>query len=308
MTPGSRWRAAATGVVLSAVLTCCSGDQGTPPEAAPVVPSVPTLSPVQIPPPGPPSGRLLADLRQSSRDAALGRMEVWLGNDTRRDVTPTRIRYLDPRFRRPLSGERLRLVPSRSERGYPLTLPRRPACDPAEGARGRLAGALVVVHDGHRTRLPVTDDNELVARYVAERCLELAVGRVAGLRFADAVPADAPGVGSTGRLTLVVSPRGVPGHVLRIDSVGGTPLLGAAGPAAWTPEVRVRSDGPVRRIELPVRPARCDEHGFLEAAGGTAFLVRLTLDGRPGQLVLRMAPAGASNAIAFARSSCGLDG
>ncbi len=90
----------------------------------------------------------------------------------------------------------------------------------------------------------------------------------------------------------MVRPRGVPGHVLRIDSVGGTPLLGAAGPAGWTPEVRVRSDGPVRRIELPVRPARCDDHVFMEAAGGTAFLVRLTLDGRPGQLVLRMAPAG----------------
>ena len=307
MTLRDRWRTAATGLLLSAVLSGCSGG-GTPPEAAPPAPSVPTLSPVQLPPPGPPSGRLLADLRQSSRDAALGRMEVWLANDTRRDVTPTRIRYLDPRFRGPLTGERLRLDPSRSERGYPLPLPRRPACDPVKHTREHRAGVLVVVHDGRRTRLPVTDDNDVVARYVAARCLELAVGRVARLDFADAVPADASGAGSTGRLTLVVRPRGVPGHVLRIDSVGGTPLLGAAGPAGWTPEVRVRSDGPVRRIELPVRPARCDDHVFMEAAGGTAFLVRLTLDGRPGQLVLRMAPEGASNAIAFARSSCGLDG
>ena len=70
----------------------------------------------------------LADLRQSSRDAALGRMEVWIGNDTRHDVTPTRIRYTDPRFRAPVAGERLRLNPSRSERGYPLALPAVPAC------------------------------------------------------------------------------------------------------------------------------------------------------------------------------------
>ena len=51
---------------------------------------------------GPPTGRLVADLRQSSRDAALGRMEVWIGNDTARDLTPTRITYTDPRFRRPV--------------------------------------------------------------------------------------------------------------------------------------------------------------------------------------------------------------
>ena len=38
-------------------------------------------------------------------------MEVWIGNDTRRDVTPTRILYSDPRFRRPVPGERLRLTP-----------------------------------------------------------------------------------------------------------------------------------------------------------------------------------------------------
>ena len=91
-------------------------------------PTVPTLSPIQLPPKGPPTGRLLADLRQSSRDAALGRMEVWIANDTARELTPTRITYRDPRFRSPVRGERLRPNPSRSERGYPLTLPSRPAC------------------------------------------------------------------------------------------------------------------------------------------------------------------------------------
>ena len=292
------------GAVLAALLCCtsCTGTSGPGPgRAGSPEPSVPTLSPIRLPPKGPPTGRLYADLRQSSRDAALGRMEVWIANDTRRDVTPTRITYTDPRFRRPVPGERLRLDPSRSERGYPLALPAVPACGKHRGP-----GRLRVTYAGRTVTLPVTDDNDVVARYVASRCLELAVDRVAPLRFADRVRVDRPGEGSTGTLVLVARPTGVPGHVLRIDAVGGTPLLGAAGSSSWRPRVRVRGDGPVQRLELPVRPARCDDHVFMESAGATAFLVSLRLDGRPGSLVVRMSPAGASAAIAFARESCGL--
>ena len=296
---------AAVGVLLLALLAGCgpSDRPGSNGSGSPE-PTVPTLSPVQLPPKGPPSGKLHAELRQSSRDAALGRMEVWLGNDTAYDVTPTRISYADPRFRRPIPGERLRTDPSRSERGYPLTLPARPACGADRGSTGRLT----VEHDGRRAELAVTDDNDIVERYLDSRCLELAVHRVADLRFADEVPADGSGKGSTARLVLVVRPTGRTGHLLRIDSVGGTPLFSAAGSSTWAPRATVRGDDPVRRIELPVEPARCDDHVFMESGGATAFLVRLHLDGRPGQLVLRMSPAGASAAIAFARDSCGLSG
>jgi hypothetical protein len=297
--PGLR---AAIGVLLLGVLAaaCGSGDE---PSGAPSSPTtgVRTLTPLPPPPSEPPTGRLYADLRQSSRDAALGRMEVWLVNDTRHDVTPTRIRYSDPRFRRPVAGERLRPDPAGSERGYPLALPGRPACGQRHGA-----GRLSVTYAGRTVTLPVTDDNDIVARHSASRCLELAVARVADLRFADTVPTDPDGDGSTGTLTLVARPTGRPGHVLGIETVGGTPLLGSAGGEAWTPRVRVRSDGPARRIELPVQPARCDDHVFMESAGATAFLVSLRLDGERGQLLLRMDPEGASAAIAFARDACGL--
>ena len=301
----SRLRAAAGVLLLGALAVACGPDDASSGPAGPAsssaTPPVPTLTPIKLPPKGPPTGKLLADLRQSSRDAALGRMEVWIGNDTRRDVTPTRILYSDPRFRRPVPGERLRLDPSRSERGYPLTLPAVPACGQHRGP-----GRLSVTYGGRTVSLPVTDDNDIVARYVASRCLELAVDRVARLRFSDRVAVDQQGQGSTGTLTLVVRPTGVPGHVLRIDAVGGTPLLGAAGGTSWRPRVTVHGDGPVQRIELPVQPARCDDHVFMESAGATAFLVALHLDGRPGSLVVRMGPAGASAAITFARDSCGL--
>ena len=83
-------------------------------------------------------------------------------------------------------------------------------------------------------------------------------------------------------------------------------MLTPARRPGWRPDVTVRSDGEPRRIELPVIPARCDGHAFLESGSATAFIVRLHLNGRPGDLVVRMSPAGAANALAFAREACGL--
>jgi hypothetical protein len=299
---------------LVVVLSGCGSDPAAPGTTSRSSPSpsptgVPTLAAITLPPPPPATGRLLADLRQSSRDVALGRMEVWIGNDTLRDVTPTAIRYHDPRFRGPVAGERLRIDPSRSERGYPLTLPRSPACGvPARAPVARPTVTVAYAVPGRpgtrRVTLPVSDDNDVVARYAAARCLELDVARVAPLSFADAVPVSADG--QTGTLTLVARPRGRPGPVLRVDTVAGTPLFSAAGRSAWAPRTIIRGDGPPTRIRLPVQPARCDDHVFMEAAGATAFLVGLHLDGRPGELVVRMSPAGTSAAISFARSACGL--
>ena len=109
-----------------------------------------------------------------------------------------------------------------------------------------------MTYGGRTVALPVADDNDIVARYVASRCLELAVDRVAVLRFADRVPADGTGTGSTGTLTLVARPTGVPGHVLRIDSVGGTPLLGAARSGLAAPGAGAqRGPGPADRAAGP---------------------------------------------------------
>ena len=296
-------RAAVTACAALLLAACSPAAEDRPHGATSPTPAVVTLSPLPPPPPQPLTGRLVADLRQSSRDAALGRFEVWIANDTRHGVDPTLVRYTDPRFRRPVDGQRLRLDPSRSERGYPLALPARPACGHHPG-RPRV----LVAYAGRRVTVPVSDEADVVARYVASRCLELAVRRVAELRWTDTVPADHPGADGTGTLTLVVRPTGTPGHVLRIDSVGGTPLLGSADGRPWRPGVTVRGGSGVRRVHLAVRPARCDDHVFLEAAGATAFLVSLHLDGRPGQLLLRMRPSGARAAIAFARDSCGLGG
>ena len=293
-----------TGLALALVVCGCgsSSSPATAPLASPSS-SISTLTPLPMPKTGPPAGRVVADLRQASRDAALNRFQVWIGNGLPRDLDPTRIRYRDPRFPDPIPGERLRLNPSGSERGYPLALPSRPVCS---GPRAGALGTVTITFAGRTLTVPVEDEADVVERYVASRCLELAVARVAELSFLDAVPADSPGEGGVGTLTLVVRPRGTPGGRLRIDSVGGTPVLTPARQSGWRPDVIVHSDGEQRRIELRVIPARCDGHAFLESGSATAFIVRLHLDGRPGQVVVRMSPAGAANALAFAREACGL--
>jgi hypothetical protein len=291
------------GAVVALVLSGCGG--GSSPQAEPdPSPSISTLTPLPMPDLGPPAGELVADLRQASRDAALNRFQVWIGNGLRHEINPTSIRYLDPRFRAPIPGQRLRANPPDGERGYPLALPARPRCDVRTGAA---PGSVAMAFEGRRVRIPVEDEADVVARYVASRCLELAVSQVAELSFADQVPVDGSGEGSTGTLVLVARPTGRAGTVLTVETVGGTPVLTAQGSSVWRPRVRVRGDGPVRRIELPVVPNRCDDHAFLEAGGATAFIVHLRLGRESGDLVIRMSDEGARNAIRFARDSCGLE-
>lgn len=302
----------AAALALSLLLAGCSddspgstpgadGNRSASPEPSP---SISTLTPIPLPPEPPPTGKITADMRQSSRDAAAGRMEVWLDNDTAATITPTRIVYTDPRFRSAEPGERLRAAPSQSTRGFPIYLPERPACDRRNAPEG--SGRVTVTY-GHTTRtLRVEDSTDVVGRYVRSRCEEIAIARVAELSWADQVADDPVELHSHATLTLVVRPTGTAGHQLVIDEVTGTPVLTSVGSGSWTPNARVSGTDPERRIELPLMPARCDAHAFQESGGATAFGVKVHLDGEPGQIILRMSTHGAANAIAYARQSCGL--
>lgn len=286
------------GLVVPALAGCSDGDPTASVEPSP---SISTLTPVPLPPPPPPSGRLRADMRQSSRDAAAGRMEVWVDNDTASQIRPRRIVYTDPRFAEPITASRLRPIPSQSERGFQILLPRRPACD---HPRGR--GTVTVTYGDTTKRLTVADSTDVAGRYASSRCLEIAVARVATLAWDDEVPASGQGgEGSTGTLTLVVTPTGRPGPALTVDTVSGTPVLAPVGTDVWRPDARVLGTDAPTRIGLPLKPNRCDAHAFAESGGATAFKIGLHLDDRPGQITLRMTTAGARNAIEFAKASCG---
>lgn len=303
----SRARVPALGLAIVVLLGGCGGDDtGSSPSAGSSSPTaVRTLTPLPYPEDPPPTGRLIADMRQSSIDASLGRMQVWLDNDTTHDVTPTKVLYRDPRLAKPLLGDNLRTNPAQSERGFPLYLPKRPPCRTVGGTPE--SGRLEVRYAGKVERIPVTDPTDVVGRYLSLRCQELALAKVADLSWSDAVPDDGSGVGAVGTLTLRIRPTGGPGHELVVNRILGTYLLGSADDqSAWDPGLKVAGDDPPASIDLPVRPFRCDSHAFLEGGGATAFRVEYTLDGLPGDILLRMSPRGMGNALGYARDSCGL--
>lgn len=288
-------------LVLAAVLLggCGGPDQpgGAPASGSPEPSQVRTLVPLPAPPEEPPSGRLLADMRQSSIDAALGQMQVWLDNDRPAGLEPRAVTYRDPRLPRPVAGQRLRPVPADTELGYPLTLPRRPVCDSTAPAE---SGVLLVRLASGVRRVPVTDPTDVVGRYLAQRCQELAVAEVARLRWAD---------DAAGTLTLQIRPTGRrPDSTLVVDAVAGSHLLGYGDdPAAWEPGLAVRGDDPPTTLPLPLVPTRCDGHAFAEGGGATAFRISYTLDGTPGRILLRMTPAGAASVLDWAAGVCGLE-
>jgi hypothetical protein len=295
----------ALGLLLATALTgafagCSSSSQdATAPAPSPSA-SIRTLTPIALPPPPPPTGRIRADMRQSSRDAAAGRMEVWIDNDLAHAIRPRRVTYTDPRFRTGLRGTRLRAIPSQSERGFPIYLPARPACDHPTGH-----GTVTVTFGDTTRRVRVADPTDVAGRYATSRCLEIAVAGVAHLSWSDEVPFDGK-TGDPSSLTLLVAPTGRPGPSLTIDTVSGTPVLSPVGTDVWRPGVTIHGTDPDSEVALPLQPTRCDAHAFAESGGATAFAVGLHLGGRPGQIILRMSTTGARNAIAYARGACGM--
>ncbi len=278
--------------VLAATLAACAHENDGRHERDE---SEPSYSVIPVPP-RPMTGTLDAVLRQSSRDAARGRMQVWLFNGTEDDVEPTRIQYADPRLSRPIAARRLRSMPSGLERGFPLPLPQ-PRCGRADPDP---PAVVLATADGTR-RLAVTDSIGIVQRFVEATCFTRAVQDVVSLAWDDTVSSD----GDVGTLTLVATPTGRPGR-LEILRVGATPVLKHPTTTTWQPGRVVEGDSRPQRIELPVVPARCDSHAFFEAGGATAFRLRLRLDGELGELVLRMSPQGAEAAIGYAIEACDL--
>jgi hypothetical protein len=170
-------------------------------------------------------------------------------------------------------------------------------------------GTVTVEYAGKKETLTVADETDVAGRYTRARCLELAIGEVATLSWADQVTPGDPtttAVGEEGTLTLVITPSGTAGYELTIDTVSGTPILSPVGTDAWRPDVTISGDQPPRTLDLPLKPTRCDAHAFAESGGATAFKIGVHLDGDPGQITLRMSPAGAANAIDYARASCGM--
>lgn len=317
------------------VTTACSGDDASPGSAGAAgsepssTRSLFSLTPVPQPPEQPPSGTLIADIQQSSRDGALNRFEVWVDNDTTEPITPTQVTYHDDRFRTPMPGTRLRDIPAQARRGFPIYQPDRPACDHSAtdtatntagtAASGTASGTVTVeytVHGQHQTTtVPVSDEAEVIARITSARCLELAVAQIAHLSWADQITTTdnssdssdggQAAEGSVGTMTLVIDTTGTPGPTLVIDTIVGNPVLSPGTLGVYDAHLTITGDQPPQRIPVPVTPTRCDLHAFGESGSFGAFAFNVHIDGQPGQFVLRMGTTAAKNAIDYAKASCG---
>lgn len=267
------------------VLVGCQGAS----ESGPAAPTreVEEETPVEL--------RLGAELTQDSRDSAATRVAVVVTNGGGGPVTPTALEYADPRLSAPLTGGRLREIPAGSERRFPL-----PLVDPVCGGPVEQSGHLTVRVGSAEQRVAVRDDVGVIERWVQRRCAELDVAAVAPLEFTQVRVQ--PG-GGRADLVLTATPTGEGSGAYVIESVAGTPVFTSAG-EPWRPGVRVPARGGPVQVVLPARPARCDGHVFGEAAGATAFLVGVLLDGRQREVVVRMDPGLSAEALDFAATAC----
>jgi len=303
-----RTLAAALVLAAGALAGCGGDDQPGAPSAAPApspTQSLYTLTPIPLPPKPPPSGKLVADIEQSSRDGAANRFQVWIDNDTDATITPTRVTYHDDRFRADLVGTRLRDIPSQARRGFQFEEPDQPACD-----RTAKSGTVTVDYtvDGEQksATVPVSDEAEVIERIASSTCLELSIEKVAHLSWADEVTASGDGgKGSVGTMTLVVDTTGRPGPTLVIDSIAGNPVLSPGDLGVFNANLTITGDQPPQRVPVPVRPSRCDAHAFGESGSFAAFALNVHVDGKPGQFILRLGPTAAVNAITYAKAACG---
>ena len=304
-----RVRRAAAVLPLLLLLAGCGGndDDSSPaagPEASPSK-SIYTLTAIPMPPKPPPSGKLIADIEQSSRDGAANRFQVWIDNDTDATITPTKVTYQDDRFRAALPGTRLRDIPSQARRGFPIYQPDHPAC--ARTADGGTVTVEYTVDGEHKSEtVAVSDEAEVIQRLASAACLELGIEKIAHLSWADEVTASGDGgKGSVGTMTRVIDTTGKPGPTLVIDSIAGNPVLSPGELGVFNANLTITGDQPPQRVPVPVLPTRCDAHAFGESGSFAAFAFNVHLDGKPGQFVLRLGQTGAVNAINYAKASCG---
>lgn len=250
------------------------------------------VEPVDAPPAEP---RVIAELTQDSRDAARDRIAVVVTNDGAVGITPDAITYLDARLTAPLVADRLRAIPPGAQRRFPL-----PLADPVCGGPVGSSGRLTVRVGSDEVSVLAGDEVGVVGRWVERRCAESDIAAVAPLVFTAVVVSPD---GDSADMVLTAAPTGEGSGAYVIESVAGTPVFTSAA-EPWEPGVAVTAEGDRADVPLAARPARCDGHVFGESAGATAFLVGVRLDGERREVVVRMDPDIAAEALDFAVEAC----
>jgi hypothetical protein len=137
--------------------------------------------------------------------------------------------------------------------------------------------------------LPATDPFGVLVRNNAEQCLARDAGSVAAIGLGPALDISRDGQRAVLLLSIRPSIRTSPAQHggasrLVIERIDGTPLLEEDPAKPWPLHLTVETGGPVREVELGIRPARCDPHAVAEDKVGTVIPLSIMVGARTGIL------------------------
>ena len=260
---GRRRIAAATGLVLIALLTSCS--------ASPAVPE-PT-------PTGLPEGVTVA-LLQLRSDVAARQAEVEVRNDSDQPIKVGGVAVSDPRFAEDATRviEKTSTISPGGTVNIRIQLPEL-TCGVTDAASTVALRFLEGDAEVVRTA-PLPDRLEFLPPLYERECRAQALADVATVTIDSFEPSPA---GVPADLALRIEPTGAGGATISAiqttnllaftTATGGSfPIDLALAPGETTPTT----------VNLPLVPLRCDPHAVQEDKRGTVFNVEVVLDGEPG--------------------------
>jgi hypothetical protein len=151
------------------------------------------------------------------------------------------------------------------------------------------------------------DPYDTLPRLQETGCLAHAVERIATFTLPERLRIEGSGEATRAWIDIAVQPSGTGDGSLSIAQVLGTTLLSAEGGLNWAYSADIAANDPPTTIELPVRPARCDQHAGAEDKRGTIIPLEITTsDGWSGLYELRSGQALKDDLFAYFTERCAL--
>ncbi|MRG60768.1 hypothetical protein GE115_12950 [Agromyces sp. CFH 90414] len=299
---GARGIARRGGLTAAAVLAGIGGLFGLAGCASAVTPSSsPAPAPAAEPPPA-----LTASVLQSRQDVVDGRLVVQVDNGTDEPLEIDRLVVSSPALGAEPSVDGPKLIAAGRSVQYRMDLPAPTCDDPGDVAtvvflEGRVGEASVAGD------LATTDPYATIARVQNDGCLAAAVERIVGITPPERLRSTGAGADRRAVIDLAVAPVAGAEGTVSVRQVLGTTLLSAEDGLNWPVTLEIAGGGAPTTIELPVRPARCDQHAGAEDKRGTILpLEVVTSDGWSGLYEVRSGAALKQDLFAYFTERCGL--
>jgi len=247
-----------------------------------------------------------ASVLQSRSDVVDGRLVVQVDNGSDGELTINRLDVTAPGLEDGMVLDGPKSVSAGKSVQLRLDLvPVR--CDGAAGPA--VIGLDVETSSGSASgTVEAADPYDTLGRLQNTGCLARAVERIATFRLPDRLRTEGAGEAQRAWIDIMVEPVGEGDGSLSITQILGTTLLSAEGALNWAFTDEIAATDPPTTIELPVRPARCDQHAGAEDKRGTIIPLEITTsDGWSGLYELRSGQQLKDDLFAYFTARCGLD-